>query len=127
MPVGDTLVITDDDGTVEITVTKFSTRTKGCNEFAPEPDKGVYLIADVTVAVTKGSVSVNPLYFQWVAADGTETNAIAGLFAGCGENLEPGDVSAGRKRTGTLVFNVANKNGVLEYLHRFQPAGSWRP
>ncbi|RKN24262.1 DUF4352 domain-containing protein [Micromonospora musae] len=127
MPAGDTLVITDDDGTVEITVSKFSTRTKGCNEFAPEPDKGMYLIADVTVEVTKGTVSVNPLYFQWVAADGTETNAIAGLFAGCGENLEPGEVSAGRKRTGTVVFNVANKNGMLEYLHRFQTAGSWRP
>ncbi|SIR17615.1 DUF4352 domain-containing protein [Micromonospora avicenniae] len=127
MAVGDTLVITEDVSVVEITVTKFSTRTKGCNEFAPDPDKGIYLIADVTVKATKGSAAVNPLYFQWVAADGTETNAIAGLFAGCGENLEPGDISAGRKRTGTVVFNVADKNGVLEYLHQFQPAGSWKP
>ncbi|MFD0787617.1 DUF4352 domain-containing protein, partial [Micromonospora azadirachtae] len=127
MPVGDTLVITNDLSAVEITVTKFSTRTKGCNEFAPKPDKGVYLIADVTVEVSKGSAAVNPLYFQWVAADGTETNAIAGLFAGCGETLEPGEISAGRKVTGTLVFNVADKNGVLEYLHQFQPAGSWKP
>ncbi|MEU4680890.1 DUF4352 domain-containing protein [Micromonospora sp. NPDC023737] len=127
MPVGDTLVITNDLSAVEITVTKFSTRTKGCNEFAPDPDQGIYLIADVTVKVTKGSAAVNPLYFQWVAADGTETNAIAGLFAGCGESLEPGEISAGRKVTGTVVFNVADKNGVLEYLHQFQPAGSWKP
>jgi len=127
MAIGDTLVISDDDGTVEITVTKVSTRSKACEEFGLAPDRGTYLLADVTVEVTKGTVSVNPLYFRWVAADGAEISSASGYASFCGESMEAGDVAAGGKRTGTLVFNVADRNGVVEYLHRFRPAGSWRP
>ncbi|MFF4876682.1 hypothetical protein [Micromonospora sp. NPDC000668] len=128
MSAGETLVIDGDDGTVEVTVTKFSTATKPCASYGLKPDNGMYVIADVTVTVTKGTGSANPLYFQWVAADGTETNAIAGIFSGCGKSMSAGNgLAAGTKRTGTVVFDVSGTNGVLEYQHEFETAGSWRP
>ncbi|RLP96006.1 DUF4352 domain-containing protein [Micromonospora sp. CV4] len=128
MSPGDTLVIDGSDGTVEITVTKFSTSTKPCKSYGLKPDEGMYVIADVTFAVTKGTGSTNPLYFQWVAADGTETNAIGGAFSGCGKPMLAGnDLTAGTKRTGSVVFDVPDTKGVLEYQHEFETAGSWKP
>ncbi|MEV4655242.1 DUF4352 domain-containing protein [Micromonospora sp. NPDC049301] len=128
MAAGDTLVIDGDDGTIEITVTKFSSATKPCTSYGLKPDEGMYVIADVTVTVTSGTGSVNPLFFQWVAADGTETNAIAGAFSGCGKPMPAGnDLTAGTRRTGSVVFDVPDTNGVLEYQHEFETAGSWKP
>ncbi|MEU7839970.1 hypothetical protein AB0B39_03265 [Micromonospora sp. NPDC049114] len=128
MSAGETLVIDDNGGTVEITVTKFSTATKPCTSYGLKPDEGMYVIADVTVAVTKGTASANPLYFQWVAADGTETNAIAGAFSGCGKPMPAAnDLTAGTRRTGSVVFDVHDTAGVLEYQHKFATAGSWKP
>ncbi|MEV0212626.1 DUF4352 domain-containing protein [Micromonospora sp. NPDC050695] len=128
MSAGDTLVIDGDDGTVEITVTKFSTATKPCKSYGLKPDEGMYVIADVTVTVTKGTAATNPLSFQWVAADGTETNAIGGAFSGCGKPMPAGnDLTAGTRQTGSVVFDVHDTSGVLEYQHQFETAGSWKP
>ncbi|MEV0330478.1 DUF4352 domain-containing protein [Micromonospora echinospora] len=128
MKVGDTLVITDDEGTVEITVTRFTTSNKGCRSFAPDPDEGMYLIADVTVRVTKGTASVNPFYFEWVAQDGKTANGLVGALSGCGTPLSSGvNLRTGSKRSGTVVFDVADKKGVVEYQHNFEAAGSWKP
>ncbi|MEV4479451.1 hypothetical protein [Micromonospora coxensis] len=126
---GDTLVIEDDEGTLEITIRKFSTSTKGCRSFAPAPSKGMYLIADVTATVTKGKASINPFYFQWVAEDGTTSNGLAAALSGCGgDMLDSGSgIRAGSKRSGAVVFDVKDKNGVVEYEHRFEAAGSWKP
>ncbi|SCG71940.1 DUF4352 domain-containing protein [Micromonospora zamorensis] len=128
MAPGDTLVIDGDGGTIEITVTKFSTATKPCAPYGLKPDEGMYVIADVTLTVTKGTASANPLFFEWVAADGTEANAIAGAFSGCGKPMPPADdLTAGTRRTGSVVFDVPDTSGVLEYQHRFETAGSWKP
>ncbi|MFG2011745.1 hypothetical protein ACGFNF_22035 [Micromonospora sp. NPDC048868] len=128
MKPGATLVVSDDDGTMEITVTRFTTETKGCRSYAPPPDKGMYLIAHVTATVTKGKSSINPFYFNWVAANGTTANGLASALSGCGDTLGSGNnLPEGSKRAGTVVFNVADKNGALEYQHRFQTTGSWRP
>ncbi|MGX4656745.1 hypothetical protein ACWCHM_23965 [Micromonospora sp. SCSIO 07396] len=126
---GQTLVISDNDGTIEITVRSFSTSTKGCRSYAPPPNKGFYLIADVTATVTKGTSSINPFYFQWVADDGTTVNGLAGAFSGCGGDLldSGSGIPAGSKRSGSVVFDVADKNGVVEYQHKFKAAGSWKP
>ncbi|SCF49947.1 protein of unknown function (DUF4352) [Micromonospora matsumotoense] len=126
---GETLVINDDDGTIEITVRSFSTSSKGCRSFAPPPNKGMYLIADVTATVTKGTSSINPFYFQWVADDGTTVNGLAGALSGCGgDMLDSGsNIRAGSKRSGAVVFDVADKSGAVEYQHRFEAAGSWKP
>ncbi|MEV6815864.1 hypothetical protein [Micromonospora sp. NPDC051296] len=125
---GDTLVLTDNDGTIEITVAKFRTVTEGCSSFAPKPQKGRYLIADVTSTVTKGTGSINPFYFEWVADDGTTVNGLVGALSGCGDPLGSGNnLRAGSKRAGTVVFDVADTKGVLEYRHLFETAGSWKP
>ncbi|TBL30678.1 DUF4352 domain-containing protein, partial [Verrucosispora sp. SN26_14.1] len=128
LSIGTTLVVNDNDGTVEITVTRVRTVNEGCRSFAPEPRKGRYLIADVTATVTKGTASINPIYFEWVAADGTTVNGLAGILAGCGETIGSGNnLPAGTKRVGTVVFDVADTNGVVEYKPLFRSAGSWRP
>ncbi|MCG5470506.1 DUF4352 domain-containing protein [Micromonospora sp. LAH09] len=128
MSPGDTLVIDGDGGTIEITVTKFSTATKPCAPYGLKPDEGMYVIADVTLTVTRGTASANPLFFEWVAADGTEANAVAGAFSGCGEPMPSADdLTAGTRRTGSVVFDVHDTSGVLEYQHRFETAGSWKP
>ncbi|MEH1054878.1 hypothetical protein V6U89_06640 [Micromonospora sp. CPCC 206171] len=129
MEPGDTLVIEDDEGTIEITIRKFSTSTKGCRSYAPAPDKGLYLIADVTATVTKGKASINPFYFRWVAEDGTTVNGLAGALSGCGgDMLDSGSgIRAGSKRSGAVVFDVKDKKGVVEYQHKFEAAGSWKP
>ncbi|MEH1100409.1 hypothetical protein [Micromonospora sp. CPCC 205561] len=128
MKPGATLVVSDDEGTLEITVTRFTTETKGCRAYAPDPDKGMYLIAHVTATVTKGKSSINPFYFEWVADNGTTANGLASALSGCGDTLGSGNnLREGSKRAGTVVFNVANKNGALEYRHKFETSGSWKP
>ncbi|MEH0841716.1 hypothetical protein V6U81_04880 [Micromonospora sp. CPCC 205711] len=129
MEPGATLVLEDDEGTIEITVRRFTTSTKGCRSFAPAPDKGLYLIADVTATVTKGKASINPFYFRWIAEDGTTVSGLGGLLSGCGgDPLSSGNgIPAGSKRSGAVVFDVADRNGVVEYQHNFESAGSWKP
>ncbi|TYC23889.1 DUF4352 domain-containing protein, partial [Micromonospora sp. MP36] len=122
------LIIEDDDGTVEITVSNFRTKTKACEAYLPGPKNGMYLIADVTAEVTKGTGTINPFYFKWIGTDGSEESGVAGAFSGCGKLLGSGnDLATGSKRTGQLVFDVKDKNGTLEYEHRLKTAGSWKP
>ncbi|KKJ94776.1 hypothetical protein [Micromonospora sp. HK10] len=128
MKPGDTLIINDDDGTIKITLSNFRTKTSSCQEFMPGPKKGMYLIADVTAEVTKGTGSINPFYFRWKGADGSDESGISGAFSGCGKLLSAGNnLPSGTKRTGQLVLDVKDKNGVIEYQHKFRPAGSWKP
>ncbi len=128
MPAGDKLIINDADGTIEITVGNFRTRNAACNEIMPGPKKGMFMIADVTAEITKGTGSINPFYFSWVAEDGTEENGIGGAFSGCGKLMTSGNnLPAGSKRSGQLIFDVKDQNGVVEYKHRFRTAGSWKP
>ncbi|MEU5904260.1 hypothetical protein [Micromonospora sp. NPDC047527] len=128
MPAGRTLQMDDDRGVMKITVDRFSTSTEPCRASGLKPSKGTYVIADVTVSVVQGTGSINPLYFWWIAADGTKTSSIAGVLSGCGKSMPSGtDLPVGTTRTGTLVFNVPDTNGVLEYQHRFKAAGTWKP
>lgn len=128
MKPGDTLIINDDNGTVEITLKNFRTKTESCQQYMPGPKKGMFLIADVTAKVTKGTGSINPFYFRWKGTDGSGESGISGAFSGCGKLLNSGNnLPAGTTRTGQLVLDVKDKNGVVEYQHNFQPAGSWKP
>ncbi|WBC03784.1 hypothetical protein [Micromonospora sp. WMMA1976] len=128
MPAGDRLVVNDDRGTIEITVGNFRTRNAACSEVMPGPKNGMFLIADVTAEITKGTGSINPFYFTWVATDGTEESGIGGAFSGCGKLMTSGtNLPVGSKRSGQLIFDVKDQNGVVEYRHLFRPAGSWKP
>ncbi|SCL61891.1 DUF4352 domain-containing protein [Micromonospora chersina] len=128
MPAGDKLIVVDDDGTVEITVGNFRTKDKACQEFMPAPKNGMYLIADVTAEVTKGTGSINPFFFKWVGTDGAEESGVGGAFSGCGKLMGSGNnLPTGSKRSGQLIFDVKDKNGTLEYEHHLRTAGSWKP
>ncbi|MEU6077025.1 hypothetical protein [Micromonospora sp. NPDC047074] len=125
---GATLVVSDSRGTIEITVTRFTTEAKGCRAYAPDPSKGMYLIAHVTATVTKGTSSINPFYFEWVAENSPPVNGLTSSLSGCGELLGSGsNMGEGSKRAGTVVFNVADQNGTLQYRHQFKAVGSWKP
>jgi len=125
---GTILSVSDDEGTINITVTRFATETKGCREYAPEPKKGMYLVAHVTATVIEGTASINPFNFEWVASDGTTSSGLASVLSGCGDTLTSGnELRVGSKRAGTVVFDVADKNGTMEYQHNFKSFGSWKP
>ncbi|MET8832665.1 hypothetical protein ABZV78_01925 [Micromonospora sp. NPDC004540] len=128
MASGDTLILNDDDGTVEITVSNFRTKDKACQEYMPGPKNGMYLIADVTAEVTKGTGSINPFFFKWVGSDGSEESGVGGAFSGCGKLMGSGNnLPSGSKRIGQLIFDVKDKSGTLEYQHHLRTAGSWKP
>lgn len=130
MKPGSTLIVETSSGILEVTVKSFKTSKRACDQFGTEPDEGLYLIANVSVKITKGTGSINPLYFNWVADDGTTANSISGAFAGCGKALDSGnDMRTGTLRSGAVVFDVANTKGALEYEGGLLggAAGSWRP
>ncbi|MBO4210956.1 DUF4352 domain-containing protein, partial [Micromonospora echinofusca] len=130
MAIGDTLILTSSDGDeLRVTVQKVTTRKTGCRSYAPEPDNGTYLVADVTVEVVKGTGSINPLYFNFVDSSGTEENGLGGIFAGCGTALSSGvDLAAGTKRSGTVVFDVKSAKGKIVYAELLggNARGSWK-
>ncbi|MFG2063836.1 hypothetical protein ACGFIK_20730 [Micromonospora sp. NPDC048871] len=126
---GDTLVLTDDQGTVEITVTKFHL-VSNCHPSAPAPEKGKLLIAEVTARVTKGTGAIDSADFHWTAADGNTTdNGLIGSIYGCSGHFKDdgNDLPAGSTRKGQVVFDVADTNGVLEYRDPAKALGSWKP
>ncbi|SCG52304.1 hypothetical protein [Micromonospora humi] len=128
MPAGDKLIINDDEGTIEITVGNFRTKDAACREFMPGPKNGMFLIADVTAEITKGTGSINPFFFTWKGSDGTEESGIGGAFSGCGKLMTSGNnLPVGSKRSGQLIFDVKDKSGVVEYEHNLRTAGSWKP
>lgn len=129
MKPGETLVVTEDDGTLEVTVKSISTRTSACLDYGSAPTSGSYVVADVTVSVVSGTASINPLYLTWVADDGTTTDSIGGTFSGCDPALDSGnDMPSGTKRRGNVVFDVNANGGALTYENVLgTPLGSWRP
>lgn len=124
LPLGTTVVVTTDDGTVEVTVskqTKFkSPRTTACKPYMPKPDNGYYLVFNVKMEVVKGTGSINPLYFTYVSPDGATDEGLGGSFSGCGDSMDSGnDLRTGTKRSGQLVFDTASKKGSIEF------GGTW--
>lgn len=115
---GTTITTTTDEGTLEVTLSKSkikSPRTTACKEYMSKPD-AYYIVVDVRVKITKGTGSINPLYFTYVAPDGTTAEAISGMFAGCGKALDSGnDLRAGTLRSGQLVFDASAKTGSIEF------------
>ncbi len=114
---GTTVTITGDEGTQQVTIKSVKPFKKGCGEFNTDPEKGVYIVADVQVAVTKGKASVNSLFFKWVGADGTTSDSLSGLFSGCEKTSldSVNDLRAGQKRVGQMTFDVTSAKGAIEF------------
>lgn len=126
---GSALVLSTEDGVLVVTVHYFLTDEGACEESGAPPQRGMYLLADVTVEVFYGEGAADPLSFTWVADDGSRITSDTGMLAGCLPAFEAADLSEGDYRTGLVVFDVADTAGVLEYQYQVgaEPAASWRP
>jgi hypothetical protein len=117
--VGSTIALADDDGAFEGTVRSMKTYAKACSEFFPDPKNGVFVI-DVVVEQKKGTGSVNPLDFTFVAA-----------FSGCDEpSLDStNSLRAGQKRAGKIAFDATSAKGTVEWAPGglgAESVGSWK-
>jgi hypothetical protein len=106
-PVGSSIPFTwsafgdDDQGTATVNTAEWTTEA---DEFGGLPDNGAYLILDVTVEATKGSVSVNPLY--WSAKDAEGRTYKSGFTSGKDPALDSGDIPAGQKSRGFVAIDA---------------------
>jgi hypothetical protein len=125
---GETLVITGNKGDAfEVVVKNKKFRKKGCDPYSPKSENGGYLIADVTVTVTKGKADVSPFDFDLVTPDGTTMDNSGGIRSQCGNDLDyVQDLKAGSKRRGQLVFDVGSPKGEITYKVDGAVAGSWK-
>jgi hypothetical protein len=116
LKLGTTVKFTTADGAQSVTVKSVKAFKGGCDGLS-EPKQGMYVVVDVTVAVTKGTASINALNFEWVGDDGTTANALSGLFSGCEKNsLDTAtDARAGQKRSGQIVYDVPSAKGSIEF------------
>lgn len=93
------------DGSNEGTLTVNSIRSNDGKSQLRPPTNGKYLVANVTVAGTKGSVSSTDMDFKIQLSDGEVVRA---ELLGTEENPLLGkDLSAGQKVTGDVAFDVA--------------------
>lgn len=132
LPVGTTITITGDDGSVaEGTLRSVKSFKSGCDSLNVDPKNGLYVVVDVVVQQKKGTGSVNPLDFTFVADDGTSNDALSSLFSGCDEpSLQStNSLRAGQKRAGKIAFDVSSKKGTVEWAPGGLGAdtvGSWK-
>ncbi len=128
LKLGETLVVTSDEGDAyEVTVKNRTFRKKGCDSFALKPENGGYLVADVTVKVTKGNADISPYDFDLVVADGSTVRNTAGVASGCGDDLDSvHSLKAGGRRSGQLVFDVGAAKGDITYNLDGAIVGSWK-
>jgi Domain of unknown function (DUF4352) len=106
--VGQTVTLTnkllDEKTAIDVTVAKPKQYAKEPGEFGSKPEKGVFLVLDVTVVSKEGTYGANPFNFKFVAKDGTASEiAIAVAFK---PQLDATDLSAGQKVAGKIVFDV---------------------
>ena len=100
------------------TLTVNSTRriTSPESPIGTPPENGSYLVVNVTVQATKGSVDVNPLYFRAQSEGGDTKSAEITALA---EQLAPGPVAAGRQVRGDVAFDVAEGAILLDFTTPF--------
>jgi methionine-rich copper-binding protein CopC len=94
-----------DKTVVDVTVANAKQYAKEPGEFGSKPEKGVFLVLDVTVVCKQGTYHANPFNFKFVAKDGT---VFEGAFTiGFKPELHATDLAAGQKTTGKIVFDVS--------------------
>lgn len=105
--VGETLTLIEDIlGTktkVDITVSNLRANVKSGNQFI-KPDKGQFIVIDVTVTVKEGKFSISSSSFKLVAAD---SNAYNSTVSFAGTDLSASDLAPGQKSSGTVTFDAA--------------------
>jgi hypothetical protein len=112
LPIGQTLdmVVTDFEGGetfVNVTVANPATFTEEPVDYGSTPQNGLYLVVDVTVAVTAGSEGTYPVSetdFKFVAADGSVAETTFAM--GFDPMLQYTELAAGQRASGTIVFDI---------------------
>jgi hypothetical protein len=123
-PLGAILSVGLPQGTVEVLVSAVSKPSIGCD--GKEHAKFTWVVIDVTVTVTKGTGSINPLFFKFIDSSGNKAEDFAGMFAGCRPLDSGNNMPAGTKRAGQLVYDLKVTTGTLEYGNGMGDAyGSW--
>jgi hypothetical protein len=128
LKVGSVLTLTSGDDVQEWTLTSFKFR-QSCGGLS-QAKHGGYLIIDVRVVQKSGTGSVNPLFLDFVATDGTTEDSMSGMFSGCEQN-DPDSTNglrAGQKRVGQVTFDVVSPSGAIELTPGLgeDTAGSWK-
>jgi hypothetical protein len=113
-PIGTTIVARSSKGTTEVTVTASKRQKNACKPTSlNKAESGAYVIIDVTVKITDGVGSINPLYFAYVDAGGTTISEA--IFASCKDLGSGNDFPAGTVRSGQLAYDVATGPGTLSW------------
>jgi hypothetical protein len=76
-------------------------------EYGIEPEYGLWLVVDATVAVSPesaGTYSISSGEFHFVGGDGT---VFSSTYAGIDQEFDYHDLSAGQKAVGKIVFDIA--------------------
>jgi hypothetical protein len=89
--------------------------------------RGQYIVADVSVTVLEGKMSISSASFKFVAADGTIANATSIVDI---TEISAYDLAPGQKAAGSVVFDVAKgaeKGGKIALTDIFASgdAGYW--
>jgi hypothetical protein len=102
------LELTSDDGTrATVHINSLRTAKRPSGDYGDPPAHGTFVIINVTITVTAGSLPVNPLYFSYQAPDGTTYHYGDGntFLAGYDPQLNSNDVPAGQRVRGNIVFD----------------------
>jgi hypothetical protein len=129
LKIGETLVMTSNAGDeFEVTVRKQKFRKTPCGEYGLKPKNGGYLIADVSVKVTKGKADVSPYDFEFLTPDDYSMDNTAGGGSYCGNDIASiRGLKAGGKRSGQVVFDVPKAKGEIIFKSPLgDVAGSWK-
>ncbi|MFF7293506.1 DUF2510 domain-containing protein [Microbacterium sp. NPDC008134] len=101
---GSPVTVNQYSGESEVTITAASWGTSNGSSF--EAENGGYLSVELTWEAISGDVSVNPLYFTVIDADGVE-----GTYDYFGDaTLESAQLTPGETVQGTLSFDVAQSD-----------------
>ena len=127
LAVGSTLTLDAGGDVQDWTVTSPKFR-KSCGGLSAA-EHGGFLVVDVKVTQKEGTGSVNPLFFTFVADDGTTSNSLSAAFSGCAKNNldATNSLREGQRRAGQIAFDVAAAKGSLELTPGLgaESAGSW--
>jgi hypothetical protein len=129
LKIGETLVMTSEAGDqLEVTVRKQKFRKTPCGAYGQKPKNGGYLIADVSVKVTKGKGDVSPYDFEFLTPDDYSMDNTAGGGSYCGNDIASiRGLKAGGKRSGQVVFDVPSAKGEIIFKSPLGAvAGSWK-
>lgn len=99
------------DGKGQVTIHSMKWVTKGATANDSPPENGSYLVMDVSVEATSGSISVNPLYVVGVDQEGHTYDALSGSLGGFKPKLDSSELAAGKKRRGLVALDMPRAAG----------------